>query len=114
MVLLTLNPFFMTTFGSFMFWPTKSFNVEGESRFWQFLTKTALARPVIALGTLLIILVPCVTGFKLRCAVDKTPSKQGYNLIQSHFSKGMAASTTIYLKSNTHYRLSQLRKILAA
>lgn len=108
MVLLTLNPFFMTTFGSFMFWPTKSFNVEGESRFWQFLTKTALARPVIALGTLLIILVPIALqshgDLNYDSAVevsDKTPSKQGYNLIQSHFSKGMAASTTIYLKSNT-------------
>lgn len=108
MVLLTLNPFFMTTFGSFMFWPTKSFNVEGESRFWQFLTKTALARPVIALGTLLIILVPIALqshgDLNYDSAVevsDKTPSKQGYNLIQSHFSKGMAASTMIYLKSNT-------------
>lgn len=106
-VLLTLNPFFMTIFGEKMFWPKKNFEEEGESRIWHFFAKTSLARPFVALGILVIMLVPVAMqthgDLNYDSAVevsDQTPSKHGYNLIQEHFSKGMAASTSIYIKTN--------------
>lgn len=90
-----------------MFWPVKKFTGERESRIWQFFAKTAIARPIIAVGTLLIMLVPIAIqnhgDLNYDSAIevnDKIPSKHGYNLIQQHFSKGMAAPTTIYIKAH--------------
>lgn len=106
-VLLTLNMFFMTTMGKTMFWPVKTFNGESESPFWRFLSKHSLAHPIIALVLVLAALSPFYFTYQNKLnyddtaeIADSTPSKQGFPIVQKHFSKGTAEPATLYIKSN--------------
>lgn len=106
-VLLTLNMFFMTTMGKTMFWPVKTFNGESESPFWRFLSKHSLAHPIIALVLVLAALSPFYFTYQNKLnyddtaeIADSTPSKQGFLIVQKHFSKGTAEPTTLYIKSS--------------
>lgn len=106
-VLLTLNMFFMTTMGKTMFWPVKTFNGESESPFWRFLSKHSLAHPIIALVLVLDALSPFYFTYQNKLnyddtaeIADSTPSKQGFLIVQKHFSKGTAEPATLYIKSN--------------
>lgn len=106
-VLLTLNMFFMTTMGKTMFWPVKTFNGESESPFWRFLSKHSLAHPIIALVLVLAALSPFYFTYQNKLnyddtaeIADSTPSKQGFLIVQKHFSKGTAEPVTLYIKSN--------------
>lgn len=106
-VLLTLNMFFMTTMGKTMFWPVKTFNGESESPFWRFLSKHSLAHPIIALVLVLAVLLPFYFTYQNKLnyddtaeIADSTPSKQGFLIVQKHFSKGTAEPATLYIKSN--------------
>ena len=106
-VLLTLNMFFMTTMGKTMFWPVKTFNGESESPFWRFLSKHSLAHPIIALVLVLAVLSPFYFTYQNKLnyddtaeIADSTPSKQGFLIVQKHFSKGTAEPATLYIKSN--------------
>lgn len=106
-VLLTLNIFFMTTMGKTMFWPVKTFNGESESPFWRFLSKHSLAHPIIALVLVLAVLSPFYFTYQNKLnyddtaeIADSTPSKQGFLIVQKHFSKGTAEPATLYIKSN--------------
>ena len=106
-VLLTLNMFFMTMMGKTMFWPVKTFNGESESPFWRFLSKHSLAHPIIALVLVLAALSPFYFTYQNKLnyddtaeIADSTPSKQGFLIVQKHFSKGTAEPATLYIKSN--------------
>lgn len=106
-VLLTLNMFFMTTMGKTMFWPVKTFNGESESPFWRFLSKHSLAHPIVALVLVLAVLSPFYFTYQNKLnyddtaeIADSTPSKQGFLIVQKHFSKGTAEPATLYIKSN--------------
>lgn len=106
-VLLTLNMFFMTTMGKTMFWPVKTFTGETESPFWRFLSKHSLAHPIIALVLVLAALSPFYFTYQNKLnyddtaeIADSTPSKQGFLIVQKHFSKGTAEPATLYIKSN--------------
>lgn len=106
-VLLTLNMFFMTTMGKTMFWPVKTFTGETESPFWRFLSKHSLAHPIIALVLVLAALSPFYFTYQNKLNYDdtaeisdSTPSKQGFLIVQKHFSKGTAEPATLYIKSN--------------
>lgn len=106
-VLLTLNMFFMTTMGKTMFWPVKTFNGESESPFWRFLSKHSLTHPIIALVLVLAALSPFYFTYQNKLnyddtaeIADSTPSKQGFLIVQKHFSKGTAEPATLYIKSN--------------
>ena len=106
-VLLTLNMFFMTMMGKTMFWPVKTFNGESESPFWRFLSKHSLAHPIIALVLVLAVLSPFYFTYQNKLnyddtaeIADSTPSKQGFLIVQKHFSKGTAEPATLYIKSN--------------
>lgn len=106
-VLLTLNMFFMTTMGKTMFWPVKTFNGESESPFWRFLSKHSLAHPIIALVLILAALSPFYFTYQNKLnyddtaeIADSTPSKQGFLIVQKHFSKGTAEPATLYIKSS--------------
>lgn len=106
-VLLTLNMFFMTTMGKTMFWPVKTFNGESESPFWRFLSKHSLAHPIIALVLVLAVLSPFYFTYQNKLnyddtaeIADSTLSKQGFLIVQKHFSKGTAEPATLYIKSN--------------
>ena len=96
-----------TTMGKTMFWPVKTFNGESESPFWRFLSKHSLAHPIIALVLVLAALSPFYFTYQNKLnyddtaeIADSTPSKQGFLIVQKHFSKGTAEPATLYIKSN--------------
>ncbi|WP_283679532.1 MMPL family transporter [Lentilactobacillus sp. Marseille-Q4993] len=108
LVLLTMNPFFMATFGKMLFWPSQNRVKTRESIIWRFLSKHSAAHPIIAIIIALILTVPFLAtynGNKLNYddtteLANSLPSKQGYQVIQNHFSKGMAEPTTVYIRAN--------------
>ena len=118
-VLLTLNPFFMKTLGSKMFWPSKVKNGVKESKFWHGLSKVGIAQPVIILGLLIIVSLPGILNMDTHLNFNNAdevpnsyPAKKGYVVIQDHFSKGMSAPATIYFKSEKRLnRQAQLAAI---
>ncbi|MFD1485647.1 MMPL family transporter [Lacticaseibacillus baoqingensis] len=107
-VLLTLNMFFMATLGEKLFWPSKVADGQSSSKLWHGLSKVAIARPAIALIVVAIVVLPFVFTYNSELNfnnADEVPtsyqSKKGYLVIQDHFSKGMSAPATIYIKSKT-------------
>jgi len=106
-VLLTLNPFFMAICGRKMFWPIKKFSGEGDSRLWHGMAKHAMIRPVITLIVTGIVFIPLALSShgtldfdNLVEIGDNVPAKQGFKVVQQHFSKGTAEPTTIYIQSD--------------
>ncbi|KRN02579.1 hypothetical protein FD13_GL001802 [Levilactobacillus senmaizukei DSM 21775 = NBRC 103853] len=106
-VLLTLNPFFMAVFGKRMFWPVKKFAGEGDSRLWHGMAKHAMIRPIITLIVTGIVFVPLALTSHGTLDYDNlveignnVPAKQGFKIVQKHFSKGTAEPTTIYIQSD--------------
>ncbi|QMU07580.1 MMPL family transporter [Levilactobacillus suantsaii] len=105
-VLLTLNPFFMAVCGPKMFWPVKKFQGEGDSKLWHTMARHSMIRPVITLILVGIIFIPlALTSHgdldydNLVEIGDNVPAKQGFKVVQQHFSKGTAEPTTIYIQS---------------
>ncbi len=106
-VLLTLNPFFMAICGPKMFWPVKKFQGEGDSKLWHGMAKHAMIRPILTLIVTGLIFVPlALTSHgtldydNLVEIGDNVPAKQGFKIVQQHFSKGTAEPTTIYIQSD--------------
>ena len=106
-VLLTLNPFFMATLGKKMFWPSKEFAGENPSKMWHGISSATLKRPVVFLASVAVVVAPFFVTYSNVLNYDDTaeisdsvPSKQGLNLVQKHFSKGMAMPSYLYIKSD--------------
>lgn len=106
-VLLTLNPFFMATLGKKMFWPSKEFAGENPSKMWHEISSATLKRPVVFLAAVAVVVAPFFVTYSNVLNYDDTaeisdsvPSKQGLNLVQKHFSKGMAMPSYLYIKSD--------------
>ncbi|MCD9219220.1 MMPL family transporter [Lactobacillus delbrueckii subsp. lactis] len=106
-VLLTLNPFFMATLGKKMFWPSKEVAGENPSKMWHGISSATLKRPVVFLAAVAVVVVPFFVTYSNVLNYDDTaeisdsvPSKQGLNLVQKHFSKGMAMPSYLYIKSD--------------
>ncbi|ADQ61760.1 MMPL family transporter [Lactobacillus delbrueckii subsp. lactis] len=106
-VLLTLNPFFMATLGKKMFWPSKEFARENPSKMWHGISSATLKRPVVFLAAVAVVVTPFFVTYSNVLNYDDTaeisdsvPSKQGLNLVQKHFSKGMAMPSYLYIKSD--------------
>ncbi|GHN32544.1 membrane protein [Lactobacillus delbrueckii] len=106
-VLLTLNPFFMATLGKKMFWPSKEFAGENPSKMWHGISSATLKRPVVFLAAVAVVVTPFFVTYSNVLNYDDTaeisdsvPSKQGLNLVQKHFSKGMAMPSYLYIKSD--------------
>ncbi|WDF82499.1 MMPL family transporter [Lacticaseibacillus pabuli] len=107
LVLLTLNPFFMSLLGKRMFWPTKNFDGSSNSKLWGWLSKSSVARPIVALGTIVILAIPAFMAYNNNLNYDTTaeladsmPAKQGFRVVQKHFSKGTAEPASLYIQSN--------------
>lgn len=107
-VLLTLNMFFMATLGAKMFWPSRVDGGESSSKLWYWLSRGAMNKPALWLAAIAILAVPFTMAMNAEenfNNADELPtsyqSKQGYVLIQKHFSKGMTAPATIYIQSKT-------------
>ena len=106
-VLLTLNPFFMATLGKKMFWPSKEFAGENPSKMWHGISSATLKRPVVFLAAVAVVVAPFLVTYSNVLNYDDTaeisdsvPSKQGLNLVQKHFSEGMAMPSYLYIKSD--------------
>ena len=106
-VLLTLNPFFMATLGKKMFWPSKEFAGENPSKMWYGISSATLKRPVVFLAAVAVVVAPFFVTYSNVLNYDDTaeisdsvPSKQGLNLVQKHFSEGMAMPSYLYIKSD--------------
>ncbi|WP_051006343.1 MMPL family transporter [Liquorilactobacillus vini] len=106
-VILTLNPFFMTLLGKKMFWPSRDFSGGGRSNSWRWLANNSVLHPLISLGITLLVLLPFAFTARNQLNYDTTaelddslPSMIGFRTVQQHFSRGTAEPTTIYIKSN--------------
>ena len=106
-VLLTLNPFFMMTLGKKMFWPTKTFTGENPSKLWYGISSATLKRPIVFLAAVAVVVAPFfvtysnVLNYDDTAEIsDSTPSKVGLQLVQKHYSKGMAMPSYLYIKSD--------------
>ncbi|KRM87689.1 MMPL family transporter [Liquorilactobacillus vini] len=105
-VILTLNPFFMTMLGKKMFWPSRDFSGGGRSKSWRWLASNSVLHPLIALGITLLVLLPFAFTAHNQLNYDTTaelddslPSMIGFRTVQQHFSRGTAEPTTIYIQS---------------
>ena len=105
-VLLTLNPFFMMTLGRNMFWPSKKFDAENPSKLWHGISTQTLKRPVTFLAAVAVVVAPAfltysnVLNYDNSAEVaDSVPSKKGLNIVEKHFSKGMAMPSYLYIES---------------
>lgn len=106
-VLLTLNPFFMMTLGKKMFWPTKTFTGENPSKLWHGISSATLKRPIVFLAAVAVVVAPFfitysnVLNYDDTAEIsDSTPSKIGLQLVQKHYSEGMAMPSYLYIKSD--------------
>ncbi|KRL01753.1 MMPL family transporter [Liquorilactobacillus capillatus] len=107
LVLLTLNPFFMAILGPKLFWPMKTFNGGSSSKLWHGLATRAVRLPLVYLAIVLGVSLPFLLIFNnelnydtLAELNDSIPAKQGFKVVQNHFSKGTAEPSTLYLKSS--------------
>lgn len=106
-VLLTLNPFFMSTLGKKMFWPEKKFTGESSSKLWHKMAHSSVVHPIISLVLVFVILLPIGLSYRNHLNYDdaaeisnSTPSKKGLLVVEDHFSKGTAEPVTVYIRSN--------------
>ncbi|WP_318767279.1 MMPL family transporter [Lactiplantibacillus carotarum] len=107
LVLLTLNPFFMAILGPRLFWPTKKFSGGSTSKMWHGISASSVRYPIIALIVVLGVSLPFVLTYNnqlnydtLAELNDTIPAKQGFKVVQSHFSKGTAEPSTLYIKTD--------------
>lgn len=107
--LLTFNLFFMKVLGPKMFWPSKNFDANSKSKFWNSLSNIAILRPLITLIVIGIIAIPFTFAYQNQQLnfndadeiQNTNPIKKGYTIIQDHFSKGTVSPTTIYIENKT-------------
>ena len=107
LALLTLNPFFMAMLGKKIFWPSKRFNGSSTNKMWHNISKTMVKMPLVGIGITLLCSLPFLllhnnplnydTLVELKNTV---PAKEGFKVVQKHFSKGTAEPTTLYIKSD--------------
>ncbi|AVK61714.1 transporter [Lactobacillus sp. CBA3605] len=107
LVLLTLNPFFMAILGPRLFWPTKKFAGGSTSKMWHGISASSVRYPIIALVVVLGVSLPFILTYNnqlnydtLAELKDTIPAKQGFKVVQTHFSKGTAEPSTLYIKSD--------------
>ncbi|MFF2450258.1 MMPL family transporter [Neobacillus sp. NPDC058068] len=105
--LFTVVPFFMAVLGKKLFWPSKGKLEHGDSKFWGFAGKFALARPLIAFILVAIISVPFLFTYKgqlsfnsLEEISDDYPSIKGFNIIADSFGPGESMPTQIVIKND--------------
>ncbi|MDN6900150.1 MMPL family transporter [Oenococcus sicerae] len=107
LVLTTLNPALMSLFGKRLFWPSKRFSGESQSRYWHFLTSGAVKHGFINVLVIVLIAAPFAAIFSNKLnfndlweVSNKYESKQGVNLIQKHFPAGFSSPVTVVISSD--------------
>lgn len=107
LALLTFNPFFMAILGKKIFWPSKKFEGSSTNKMWHNISKTVVRMPFIGV----IITALCALPFLLSKSSplnydtlvelnNSVPAKEGFKVVEKHFSKGTAEPTTLYIKAD--------------
>ena len=112
--LFTVVPFFMAVLGKKLFWPSKGKLEHGESKFWGFAGKFALARPLIAFLIVAVISVPFLFTYNgdlsfnsLEEISDDFNSIKGFNIISDCFGPGESMPTQIVIKNDDNMNTSE-------
>ncbi|MEH7155981.1 MMPL family transporter [Neobacillus drentensis] len=112
--LVTVVPFFMAVLGKKLFWPSKGKLEHSESKFWGYVGKFALVRPLIAFIIVGIISVPFLFTFKdqlsfnsLEEISDDFASIKGFNIISESFGPGESMPTQIVIKNDDQMNTSE-------
>ncbi|PAE42462.1 MMPL family transporter [Bacillus sp. 7884-1] len=114
LALFTVVPFFMAVLGKKLFWPSKGKLEHGESKFWGFVGRFALARPLIALLIVAAISVPALFTYdgdlsfnSLEEIGDEFNSIKGFNIISDGFGPGESMPTQIVIKNDDEMNTSE-------
>lgn len=112
--LFTIVPFFMAVLGKKLFWPSKGKIEHGESKFWGYIGKFALTRPLIALFVVAAISVPALFTYdgdlsfnSLEEIGDEFSSIKGFNIISEGFGPGESMPTQIVIKNDDQMNKSE-------
>ncbi|WP_026566908.1 MMPL family transporter [Bacillus sp. UNC41MFS5] len=116
--LVTVVPFFMAVLGKKLFWPSKGKLEHSESKFWGFVGKFALTRPLIAFIIVGVISIPFLFTYKdqlsfnsLEEISDDFPSIKGFNIISDSFGPGESMPTQIVIKNDDQMNTSEYMAI---
>ncbi|MBE6183574.1 MAG: MMPL family transporter [Bacillus sp. (in: Bacteria)] len=92
MALFSVIPFFMAVLKKNLFWPTKGEITHNESKIWTWLGKIAIARPFIALGIVIIIVMPLLISYNGKISFNSLneigkgyDSVKAFNMISTSF-----------------------------
>ncbi|MHA6482005.1 efflux RND transporter permease subunit [Paenibacillus sp. strain BS8-2] len=106
LALFTLVPFFLSTLGHALFWPSKGGLEHKPSRLWGAVGSFSLRKPIWALVILMVVIVPFLAAYKgsisfnsLEEIGDKYDSVKGFNVIADGFSPGETLPTNIVVKA---------------
>ncbi|MEH7438264.1 MMPL family transporter [Neobacillus drentensis] len=112
--LVSVVPFFMAVLGKKLFWPSKGNLEHGDSKFWGFMGKFALARPLIAFILVALISVPFLFTYddqlsfnSLEEISDEYPSIKGFNIISDSFGPGESMPTQIVIRNDDQMNTSE-------
>jgi len=116
--LVTIVPFFMAVLGKKLFWPSKGKLEHSESKFWGFVGRFALVRPLVAFIIVGIISVPFLFTYKdqlsfnsLEEISDDFSSIKGFNIISESFGPGESMPTQIVIKNDDQMNTSEYMAI---
>jgi putative drug exporter of the RND superfamily len=119
LALVTVVPFFMAVLGKKLFWPSRGKLEHGESKFWGFAGKFALARPLIAFILVGLISVPFLFTYNgdlsfnsLEEISDDFDSIKGFNIIADSFGPGESMPTQIVIKNDDEMNTTEYMAII--
>lgn len=105
--ILTLTPFFMKTFGTKLFWPSKTQNGHKESKFWAKTTGISTKHPILSVVVVLLLILPTIIFNGQKLSSDalsqlsaSDSSVKGFRLISEHFGEGQSMPSTLVIKSS--------------
>jgi len=105
--LYTIVPFFLYTFGSKLFWPSRGKLEHGHSKLWDKVGAFSLKRPMFALLIVAVIIAPLlltkddlVSYNSLDEIGEKYDSVKGFNFIAENFAPGEVMPATVVVKSD--------------
>lgn len=106
--LLTFNSVFMHSLGVKIFWPNHEINKhESRSKLGDKLAQFSLTKPLVNITLIGILAVGIILIGQSKLSYDNSveipetnPARLGYKVIQDHYSKGMTATTTLYVKND--------------
>jgi len=105
LVILTLMPFVMKTFGAKLFWPSRGAAGHKESHLMAGLTQVAVKRPIVTIAVIAALLIPVFLNSGQKLSFDQLaelgddhPSTKAFGIVAERFSRGQALPTTLVIE----------------